>query len=298
MVNDGPFAHLGRELRPHEPEPVLEPGNLPPVFQFSQQSLQDYVDCARRFQLKYVLGQRWPAVEQEPVEEREDFLERGSQFHLLVQRHLMGIPVEKLTPQDEQLKRWWDAYLDYPLPDLPTTHRYPEMMLSTPLGDQRLLAKFDLLAIDPGERMVIVDWKTSQKRPDRQRLARRLQTRVYPFVAVEAGQQLFGGAIEPDQISLIYWFAETPLKPEIFSYTTGQHQENLTYLSDLIQEVLGRDDEIWPLTGNQQFCHYCIYRSLCDRGVQAGRIGEIDVDDDDVSFDFEFDLDQIDEIAF
>ena len=106
MVNDGPFAHLGRERQSHEPEPVLEPGKLPPVFQFSQQSLQDYVDCARRFQLKYVLGQRWPAIEQEPVEEREDFLERGSQFHLLVQRHLMGIPVEKLTPHDEHLKQY------------------------------------------------------------------------------------------------------------------------------------------------------------------------------------------------
>jgi hypothetical protein len=298
MVNDGPFAHLGREPRSHEPDPLSEPGTLPPVFQFSQQSLQDYVDCARRFQLKYVLGQRWPAIEQEPVEEREDFLERGSQFHLLVQRHLMGIPIEKLTPQDEQLKRWWDAYLDYPLLDLPTTHLYPEIMLSTPVGDQRLLAKFDLLAIDPGERMVIVDWKTSQKRPDRQRLARRLQTRVYPFVAVEAGKQLFGGTVEPEQISLIYWFAEAPLKPEIFTYTFDQHEENRTYLSDLIQEVLNRGDAEWPLTGNRQFCHYCIYRSLCDRGVQAGRMGEIDIENDVVSFDFEFDLDQIDEIAF
>ena len=36
---------------------------LPPDFHFSQRSLQDYVDCRRRFQLRYLQHLAWPAVE-------------------------------------------------------------------------------------------------------------------------------------------------------------------------------------------------------------------------------------------
>ena len=92
---------------------------LPPAFQFSQNSLQDYVDCARRFQLRFLIDQKWPAAESEPIEDHELFLEQGSRFHLLVQRHLSGIPAEMLTPRDETLARWWNAYLTHPIVDLP-----------------------------------------------------------------------------------------------------------------------------------------------------------------------------------
>ena len=46
---------------------------IPQNFQFSQASLSDYMDCARRFQLRYLLEQDWPAVESEPLLERERF---------------------------------------------------------------------------------------------------------------------------------------------------------------------------------------------------------------------------------
>ena len=44
---------------------------LPINFLFSQASLNDYVECARRFQLRYLLEQEWPAVASEPLLERE-----------------------------------------------------------------------------------------------------------------------------------------------------------------------------------------------------------------------------------
>jgi hypothetical protein len=44
---------------------------LPLDFQFSQGSLQDYVDCRRRFQLRYLDQLAWPAVEAEPLLEHE-----------------------------------------------------------------------------------------------------------------------------------------------------------------------------------------------------------------------------------
>src|SRR6185503_9151050 len=155
MTSPSPFEHWRQSIKPKEIEQAeYSAEGLPPVFQFSQNNLQDYADCARRFQLRYVEGQRWPAVENEPLEEHEKFMEQGSEFHLLVQRHLLGVPADQLTPADPLLAAWWDSYQRVPPPDVPEALRLPETQLSTPLGDQRLLARFDLLAMDPGQRAV------------------------------------------------------------------------------------------------------------------------------------------------
>lgn len=300
MSGEGPFAHWRSLVERRDDLPPLEQppeqGKLPPAFQFSQNSLQDYADCARRFQLRYVIGQPWPAARSEPIEQHEHFLEQGTQFHLLVQRHLSGIPVEKLTPDDPLLKKWWDAYLDNPIPRLPGGQRHAEIELSAPVRRRRLLARFDLLAVDPGERAVIVDWKTTRKRPSRELLGSRLQSRVYPFVLVEAGQHLFGGPLSPQQVSLVYWFAEDPAHLEVFPYDSGLHEQNRDYLTALFDEIDTQDDKTWPLTPDERHCLYCVYRSLCDRGEKAGPLDESEIDGGDAAFDF--DLDTIDEIAF
>jgi len=293
----GPFDHLRRSLASPglQPEPSAL-GSLPPIFQFSQNNLQDYVDCARRFQLRYAIGQQWPAVESEPVEEHEHFVEQGEQFHLLVQRHLLGLPAEQLTPADSLLRSWWENYLRTPPPDLPAGLRLPEVQLSTPIADQRLLARFDLLAVEPGRRVTIVDWKTTRHKPRRAALAARLQTRVYPFVLGEAGAELFGGPLAPDQIRLVYWFAEAPAEPEIFDYSAAAHEECRAYLAGLIAEIIARQEAIWPLTEDLKRCAFCLYRSLCNRGTQAGDYREVDEEKDDS--DFTIDLDGVEEIAF
>ena len=73
-------------------------------------------------------------------------------------------------------------------------------------------------------------------------------------------------------------------------------------LTGLIEEILARDEEEWTLTADERRCKYCIYRSLCDRGVEAGPFGEWDDDvldtDPEAVADFDFDLDNVEEIAF
>ena len=44
-------------------------------FVFSANNLQDYVDCPRRFELKYLLNQSWPAVVSHPVQKMEEKIE-------------------------------------------------------------------------------------------------------------------------------------------------------------------------------------------------------------------------------
>lgn len=300
---DDPFrgwrAALDDSDSPLRPGSESSLAGLPPVFQFSQSSLQDFLDCERRFQLRHVLGQRWPAAESESLDEHEHLQELGSQFHLLVQRHLEGLPEAQLQPEDPDIARWWRHYLQNPPPELPTAKRLPEIMLSAPLGGQRLIARYDLLAIEPGERVMIVDWKTTKVRPPRHNLERRMQSRVYPFVLVEAGAGLFGGPLEPEQVSMIYWFAEQPATPEIFRYTATQHEATRRDLMEILTTIAKRDPDIeWTLTEEERRCGYCVYRSLCNRGVRAARAEDAPDLIEDFSFDFDFNLDDIDEIAF
>jgi hypothetical protein len=224
-------------------------------------------------------------------------MERGSEFHLLVQRHLSGVAEETIAPADALLGEWWNAYLNYPPPNLPEETRLPEVILSTAVGDQRLVARFDLLAITPGKRVVIVDWKTSHHPPSRARMAVRMQTRIYPYVLVEAGEHLFGGPLKPEQVSLVYWFSQKPTDPFTFTYDAAQHESNRIEIAGIIEEITTSKNVVWPLTDNiEKQCAYCVYRSLCDRDVKAGDFAASE--EQFAELDFDFDLDQIDEIAF
>ena len=66
----------------------LSAARLPVDFQFSQGSLGDFVDCRRRFQLRYMWRLSWPAVQSEPYSEHERVMRRGVLFHQLVQQYM------------------------------------------------------------------------------------------------------------------------------------------------------------------------------------------------------------------
>lgn len=265
--------------------------------------MQDYVECRRRFQLRYLLQLAWPAPEAEPAEEHEQQMADGETFHRLVHQHRLGIPTWKLTPQDAgPLADWWRAYLASP-PALPE-RQYPELALSVPLGDYRLVAKLDLLAIEPGQRVVIVDWKTGQKRQGQAWLASRLQTRAYRYALAQAGAHLNdGAAIPPEQIRMVYWFAVDPERPETLLYDETQMAADGRFLAGLAESIAASAEaDDFPKTEDIRRCRFCSYRSLCNRGVEAGRLDEADAEDVDPEPDFDWntaiDFEQIAEIAF
>jgi hypothetical protein len=275
--------------------------SLPSDFQFSQVSLQDYVDCRRRFQLRHLLRLPWPAIEVEPIVERERLLRLGATLHRMIQQHQLGLPVDRLTPMatDEDLKRWWDNYLTNPLSDLPTS-RTPEVLVTAPVAGYRVVAKYDLVAVDPGSKAIIVDWKTAIRRPSRSYLAERLQTRVYRYLLVRAGAHLNADASIPaSQVEMVYWFSEHPQAPERFFYDDSQYHADETLLTGLIEEILALGEADFDLTSQESRCDYCPYRSLCERGVRAGVVeAEADEPDADQDLDLELDFDQIAEIEF
>ena len=279
---------------------------LPDDFQFSQASLQDFVDCPRRFHLRYVLRVAWPAAEAEPIEEHERRLQLGLAFHRMVQQQLVGIPEVHLAKPaaDPDLARWWHNYCVYrPADVLPAdvTARYPEVTLAATLAGHRLIAKYDLVVVQPGARALIFDWKTSPVRTKPATLRARLQTRVYRYLLVRAGAHFNGGQpLEPDRVEMVYWFAEHPESPVRLPYDAGQYRADAAYLGDLIAQIEGLDDAAFDPTADEKRCKFCRYRSYCERGVTAGALGEgsVELEPDDESPQLDFDFEQIAEIAF
>jgi hypothetical protein len=272
---------------------------LPATFQFSQASLQDYVDCPRRFELRYLLMQPWPGLITGSPDDLESHIRRGADFHRLAHQHALGLALDRLaaTIHDKVLVRWWQTYQDHPPRDLPEAARWAEVVIAAPLAGYRLAAKFDLLAVEPGVRLIVVDWKTVLRRPSRSTLARRLQTTVYRYLAVEAGTSFNGGRPpQPEQVEMVYWFAEFPGVTERFPYDAGQHDGARKYLAGLIREITAHQESIWPLTSDDRLCRFCNYRTLCEREVRPGFLEELE--DDLEPDEIEIDLEQIAEVAF
>ncbi len=264
----------------------------------SQSSLQDYVDCARRFQLRYVERLSYPAIESEPTLENEKHQQEGEYFHRLVQQHLIGIPAEQIgkLANTSNLQRWWENFLGSDLLGLrDLTGLYPEATLSAPLGKYRLLAKYDLIAIE-NSKATIYDWKTYRKRPRNEWLSARMQTRVYRALLVYAGAHLNNGKpFEPEQIEMVYWFSDFPNEPARFTYTSAQYKRDWDTLSKLADEIESASS--YPLTDDRTKCSYCPYRSYCDRGIRAGDVSDAEAETEaDELFDVNFE--QIGEIAF
>ncbi len=269
---------------------------LPIDFRFSQNNLQDFADCPRRFELKYLLKQDWPALVSEPIQEFEHLQFLGLRFHALVQQHLVGIPVETLetTFDDPNLKRWWKNYLIFIDKYLNSrrTVEYPQIIH---FHNYRLFAKYDLLIFEESGNTIILDWKTTQYRTSSSILRKKSQSKVYPFVLAESYKE----NCSPANIQMIFWFPEFPNEPEIFDYSPELHRQAEEDLNELIDDIAERKNGKFELTDDKRKCKYCIYRSLCDRGIQAGDLIRIDegiVSDSDETYDLDFD--KIEEIEF
>jgi hypothetical protein len=264
---------------------------LPEGFVFSQSSLQDYSDCPRRFELRYLRRCRWPAPHTADALLWEQVTERGHAFHRLLRQLHTGIPEARLhdvASRDADLLRWWETYRECPPKDMPEEVRVAEATLSTTLAGFRLEARFDLLAGTQGGRWLILDWKTNARRPERRWLEGRQQSHVYPWVLVTAGDALNGGArIAPEQVEMCYWFAEFAAQPERFPYSSRDASSDEEHLSRLISEISTRaengqpgrgQEDAFPRTLNQALCRFCCYRSLCWETVQAGLLAEAEAE--------------------
>lgn len=268
---------------------------LPELFRFSQNSLQDYADCPRRFELKYIFRQDWPAAVSEPIMEFELHQKLGNQFHLLVQRHLAGIAEKILNGSlpDTLLEQWWKNYLTF-IKQFDLNKCKAEQIFSIPFGQDRLIAKYDCI-ITGENHLTIIDWKTSRFRTPGKVLRSKLQSMVYPYVLFASNPEKYSA----EKIHLVYWFPEFPNDPEEMIFSQEDLIEIKPHIQELIDSIKNTQIGSFALMENNKLCKFCTFRSLCNRGAKAGfqTIEENDPDDEESSAAI-IDFNSIEEFQF
>lgn len=238
----------------------------------TRSALRDFAECPRRFHLRYVDRLPWP--NSPPDEPTAVSLSRGQQFHRLLERHFLGLPVEESAIGDEVVRGWWSAFLRNG-PPLPEGRRWAEHELTIPAGDFFLNGRFDLLIVtemDGQPAAQLLDWKTSRPRPV-EHLQRDWQTRLYLAMLAESGTALTGGTrpLVPGNLAMTYWYASDPDQPRTIRYNAAAHTENWAEIRDLLARLTEQFNEgAWPLTQNLDHCRACAYQVYCGR--QAGEI--------------------------
>jgi len=268
-------------------------------FTFSAYKLQDYLDCERRFELKYLLKQQWPAIRSEPIYELEQQMQLGQQFHLFAQQFFSNIATGEIQKQinDETLSLWWDNFVPF-AKNLLSQEYDAEHKISIKLNNMRFIAILDLLIIDKNMKYAIIDWKTNKKKPSSQQIKNSIQSRLYPLVLfLSENERISPNHISPDQIEMLYWFANFPDQIESFQYSNYQYQEDLTFLQELIQKISQKKPGEFLKTTRTQSCKFCQYRSLCERGTIAGSQDnpEVDIWNEEI---VDIDFSQIGELEF
>jgi hypothetical protein len=132
-------------------------------------------------------------------------------------------------------------------------------------------------------------------------LEQHVQTRLYPLLLTSGGKQWNNNnEIKPDQIEMIYWFANYPDEQQSFLYSEHQYQADLNFIQDLINQIESTNLGEFTLTANQKRCNFCNYRSLCGRGIKPGSTENLDTVDFDYLYEEieEIDMNQIGDIAF
>ena len=277
--------------------------SIDPDFIFSANNLQDYVDCPRRFELKYLLKRDWPAEESQPVLEWEHELQLGTHFHQLVYQYLSGLPEEALIASinDTDVESWFRNFLAF-YRQQEFSRIFPEFRVRVPLGAYQAVAVYDLLALTPDQRLVILDWKTAKNKPKLSKVSKRMQTVLYPYAALESASNFLPEVtLTAQSIQMTYVYVRHTADNTItFSNNDNQHTSNQMMLVRKVNEIAGLELSPFPKTKDEDLCKFCVYRSLCERGQNAGSLAELkaepELDLDALLGGLDFDAQ--DEIAF
>ncbi len=206
--------------------------NDKPLIRLSQSQLNLLESCPPQFQRLYLEQLGMPMSP-----EQQERLSWGSQFHLLMQQQELGLSVDALLKEDEQLRHSLTALVQaVPLLNHPSSNSWQEAEHYRTLAFNGYLLSviYDLLIAD-SDRAYILDWKTYLQPENKSKLERNWQTRLYLYVLAETSDYL------PEQISMTYWFVKLPKEPQslTFTYNSQQHEQTERDLSNIFNKLDG-----------------------------------------------------------
>lgn len=254
--------------------------NLDNHFSFSQSSLQSYLNCRYQFFLRYVQKLSWPSALLDPWNPAEIERQAGIRFHRLAQNFFLGVSKEVIrthavNDDDTRMGVWVSNLIDtFKL--LVDSEASPEMTITGKIGPFSATAKFDLLVIKPHE-IHVYDWKTSRHAPKVGWLRQRVQTRLYPLLALHAYRHRNDRDRIP-RIIFTYWEASFPANPIIFSITENDLRQSQEYLIDLMTEITHQPADRFYKTTQPDRCAYCLYRTYCHRQLNDASNLELEQD--------------------
>lgn len=236
---------------------------MPEPLTLTREQLETFMACRRRFQLRYEEQYPWPQAPYDlPLQQA---LLRGEQFHQMLHRHFLGLPVS-VPGDDPMLASWWQRFEEADL-DLPDGLHLPELAITVPAGNHLLTGRLDLLVLHDGKAHIF-DWKTGRL-PSEAALRERWQTWFYPALVAAAGTALHSQRrpVAPADITITYWSPAPPGEPVRLAYSAAAHDQTWRTLLELTTSigVATRTDGVWPLTPDLDHCARCRYRVLCGR---------------------------------
>jgi predicted RecB family nuclease len=237
-----------------------------PLLRLSQGQLNILERCPRQFQHTYI--EQLASLANPEQQEKQTL---GSRFHLLMQQREMGLPIDALLEEDEEMQRWMAAFAQA-APEIlsPDSHRQTfresEHYRTLQVQNYLLTVVYDLLIADDWQAQII-DWKTYPKPPTKRKLQTNWQTRLYLYVLAETSEYL------PENISMTYWFVQTKGQPQNikFNYTLAQHQQTEKKLNQLLRKLTNyladyeKDKPFPQISESSKHCDYCQYATRCQR---------------------------------
>lgn len=248
----------------------------------SAMALGTYQMCHLRFRYRYIDNLYWSRIWGSSPEERRA-VEVGQNFHLMARRYYAGVePAHVADPVDQAQLDHWLSLMQGFLPRTFDREFYPELELRLNRPDMKLMAKFDLVVVDPDGRATIFDWKTEKRLPRRPYLLKSAQTLVYRYMLVAAGGQYSPrGRFKPEEISMIYWNPNHPAKWERLDYSEAQFVKDEVYLQSKVAEILRTPRDMFIATTDEGTCRRCEYQMIC----HGRRAEQVDTEDDESLFE-------------
>ena len=154
----------------------------------SQSQIRDFQTCPQKYYLSHILKLSWPAPPSPLFKKLEEEAALGETFHLFVHRIIQGLNPEEsaFETENKTIAKWIDNFLrNYPLPQ--DAVLYSERELTNLDEDILWIGKFDVIATLQNK-ILIFDWKTSQKAGKVLWLEESPQTRLYRYLLYQNRQ--------------------------------------------------------------------------------------------------------------
>ncbi len=269
-------------------------------YRLSQQHLNLLTTCPRKFQHLYLDNLSVPTTPEE-----QERLNWGSQFHLLMQQRELGLPIEPLMGENQEMQHCVEQICQAAPETLNLQSqnnlilRQAEYNHSINFNNYILTVTYDLLIAD-FQQAQILDWKAHSYPQNQEKLAQNWQTRLYLYTLVETSNYL------PEKVSMTYWFIQSknqqlPYKLK-FSYNQQAHQkteqdlkqilDKLTYWLKLYQE----EGTEFPQVEIFDNCNSCQFATRCQR-FSEGKQKEMDIQSVGVSANLVLNLDNVSEVS-